>query len=69
MKRIKVVEQIEIVEGNLKATKVEFGTNSNLWCLWIKSTRGLWEDIQIMGRKRIQELFTTPFPIFEEKNN
>jgi hypothetical protein len=63
------MQNLEIVEGNLKATKVEFGTNPNMWCLWIKSTRGFWEDVQIMGRYKIQELFTIPFPIFEEKNN
>jgi hypothetical protein len=63
------MEQIEIIEGNLKATKIEFGTNPNMWCLWIKSTRGFWEDVQIMGRYKIQELFTTTFPIFDEKNN
>jgi hypothetical protein len=63
------MQNLEIVEGNLKATKVEFGTNPNMWCLWIKSTRGFWEDVQIMGRYKIQELFTIPFPIFDEKNN
>jgi len=63
------MNKLEIIEGNLKATKAEFGTNPNLWCLWIKSTRGFWEDVQIMSRSKIQELFTTQFPIFEEKNN
>ena len=59
------MEQIEIIEGNLKAIKClsDFG-GPNMWDLYIKTVHGYYEKIQWMGVQRIQELFTTKFPVF-----
>jgi hypothetical protein len=59
------MKQIEIVEGNLKAIKCssDFG-GPNMWDLYIKNVYGYYEKIQWMGVQRIQELFTTKFPVF-----
>ncbi len=59
------MKQIEIVEGNLKAIKdtSDFG-GPNMWDLYIKTVYGYYEKIQWMGVQRIQELFTTKFPVF-----
>ena len=59
------MKQIEIVEGNLKAIKdtSDFG-GPNMWDLYIKNVYGYYEKIQWMGVQRIQELFTTKFPVF-----
>jgi len=59
------MKQIEIVEGNLKAIKCssDFG-GPNMWDLYIKTVDGYYNRIQWMSVERIQELFTTKFPIF-----
>jgi hypothetical protein len=44
----------------------DFG-GMNMWHLYIKTTNGYWSDsIQWMSRYRIQELFTTKLPKYEE---
>jgi hypothetical protein len=56
-----------ITEGNLKAIKDtdDFG-GINMWRLYIKDTRGYWEDIQWMSVGRIQKLFNETLPVYEE---
>jgi hypothetical protein len=62
------IKPFEVIEGNLRAVKdmSDFG-GMNMLHLYIKTTNGYWSDsIQWMSRYRIQELFTTKLPKYEE---
>jgi len=64
------IEYCEIVENNLKAAKDtgDFG-GPNMWRLYVKNIRGLWESVQWMDVYRIQKLFTGKIPVYEEKSS
>ncbi len=61
------IEYCEIVENNLKAAKDtgDFG-GPNMWRLYVKNIRGLWESVQWMDVYRIQKLFTGKLPVYRE---
>jgi hypothetical protein len=64
-KIIKVMKNLDVVEGNLRAVKCssDFG-GPNMWDLYIKTVDGSYNKVQWMGVQRIQELFTTKLPVF-----
>ena len=56
---------MEFIEGNLRVVKdqSDFG-GKNMWHLYIRTTRGGWDQVQWMGHSNIQALFTTTLPVF-----
>lgn len=64
------IDPFEVIEGNLKAVKCtdDFG-GCNMWTLYIKTTRGHFQQVDWTGLNRVQDFFKTKLPEYVEQYN